>query len=126
MTAPASTVVSLLPSLPAASAEPAFCVVMTTLASGAEAKALASQIVEARLAACVQLQAVKSFYVWEGKSRADSEYLLFIKTRQSLYAALEAFIKSRHGYEVPELVQVPITAGSAEYLGWMAEQTQQP
>lgn len=101
----------------------AFCLVMTTAANEDEAATLARAIVRARLAACVQLQAIRSFYTWKGEACEAPECLLLIKTRAALYPALEAFIRERHRYELPEIVQLPITAGSAAYLGWLAAQT---
>lgn len=100
-----------------------FCLVMTSVATEAEATELARAVVQARLAACVQLQAIRSFYVWQGEACDEPETLLLIKTRAVLYPALEAFIRARHRYEVPEIVQLPITAGSTPYLGWLAAQT---
>jgi periplasmic divalent cation tolerance protein len=96
-----------------------YCVVQTTLASQAQAEALARLIVEARLAACVQLQPIRSFYRWQNEVREESEFLLQIKTRQACYPALEAFIRAHHSYETPEIVHLPITAGSADYLQWL-------
>jgi len=79
--------------------------------------------VQARLAACVQIQRVRSVYAWQGETRREPEWLLMAKTRAGRFAELEAFIRERHGYEVPEIVQVPITAGSAAYLRWLGEAT---
>ncbi|MBI3532486.1 MAG: divalent-cation tolerance protein CutA [Curvibacter sp. PD_MW3] len=101
----------------------AFCLVMTTTASEAEAETMARQIVQARLAACVQVQAIKSFYVWKEQPCAEKEWLLLIKSRAVVYQALEDFIRAHHRYETPEIVQLPITAGSADYLHWLALQT---
>lgn len=101
----------------------AFCLVMTTTASEAEAETMAQQIVQARLAACVQIQAIKSFYVWKEQPCAEKEWLLLIKSRAAAYQALEDFIRTHHRYETPEIVQLPITAGSADYLRWLALQT---
>jgi periplasmic divalent cation tolerance protein len=101
----------------------AFCLVMTTMASEAEAETMARQIVQARLAACVQVQAIKSFYVWKEQPCAEKEWLLLIKSRAAVYQALEDFIRAHHRYETPEIVQLPITAGSADYLHWLALQT---
>lgn len=101
----------------------AFCLIMTTLASQAQAEALARQLVQARLAACVQVQAIKSFYVWKEQPCAEQEWLLLIKTRTALYPALEKFILANHGYETPEVLCVPVTAGAANYLGWVRAQT---
>lgn len=101
----------------------AHCVVQTALAREAEAAALARQIVQARLGACVQLQAVRSFYVWQEQAHDEPEWLLSIKTRQALWPQLEAFIRERHPYETPEIIQLPISAGSAAYLAWVDRNT---
>ena len=103
-----------------------YCLVMTTTDSQALAETLAQKIVSARLAACVQLQPVTSFYVWQGQSRRDAEYLLLIKTRQALYAALESFIQTHHNYATPEILQLPLTGGSPAYLQWLQAQTMDP
>jgi periplasmic divalent cation tolerance protein len=99
-------------------------IVMTTVGSEAEAEALAGEIVEAHLAACVQILAIRSVYVWKGSLERGPEWLLLAKTRGEHYGALEAFIRERHAYETPEIVMVPITAGSAGYLAWLGAQTQ--
>ena len=99
------------------------CMVLTTTGTEDEAEALAAAIVEARLAACVQVQRVRSFYIWQSELHREPEWLLMAKTRSLRYAALEAFIRQRHSYETPEIVQLPITAGSADYLGWLAAGT---
>jgi periplasmic divalent cation tolerance protein len=96
------------------------CIVMTTASTEDEAEALGTAIVEAGLAACVQVQRVRSFYVWQGTLHREPEWLLLIKTLAARYAVLEAFIRERHSYETPEIVQLPITAGSADYLHWLA------
>lgn len=103
-----------------------YCLVQTALSSETEAAALARQIVQARLGACVQVQAIKSFYVWQGQAHEEPEWLLNIKTRSALYPALEAFITEHHPYETPEIVQLPITAGSADYLAWVDAGTPLP
>lgn len=99
------------------------CVVQTTLPSEAQAAELARAIVQVRLGACVQVQAIRSFYVWQERAHDEAEWLLAIKTRRALYPALETFIRERHPYETPEIVQLPITAGSAAYLAWMDANT---
>ncbi len=96
-----------------------YCIVLTTTADRAQADTLARQIVEARLGACVQLQPIESFYVWKGELCRSPECRLSIKTRQDRFEALAQFIRAHHGYETPEIVQVPITAGSADYLQWV-------
>ena len=96
-----------------------YCVVLTTIDSEARAETLAQQIVQAQLGACVQVQSIKSFYVWKGQARREPEHLLLIKTRTALYPQLQAFIRAHHSYETPEIVQLPITAGSSDYLAWI-------
>jgi periplasmic divalent cation tolerance protein len=97
-----------------------FCIVPTTLPDAAQADSLARQIVEAGLGACVQVQAIQSYYRWKGETCAEPEWRLCIKTRKAQYPQLEAFIRARHPYEVPQIVMVPITGGSADYLQWVA------
>lgn len=101
------------------SAQTVFCVVLTTVESEAQAEALAQQIVQARLGACVQVQGIKSFYIWQGQARQEREYLLTIKTRSALFPQLQEFIRAHHSYETPEIVQLPITAGGPDYLAWI-------
>lgn len=100
------------------------CMVMTAMGNEAAAEMLAQQLVEARLAACVQMLPVKSFYVWRGESRKDAEFLLLIKTRSALYAQVEAFIITRHPYDTPEILQMPVSAGASAYLQWLGAATQ--
>jgi periplasmic divalent cation tolerance protein len=100
-----------------------YCVVLTSIDSEARAETLAQQIVQAQLGACVQVQSIKSFYLWKGEARREPEFLLTIKTRSALYGQLEAFIRAYHSYETPEIVQLPITAGSSDYLAWIAAST---
>ena len=102
----------------------AYCIVLTTTAGEAQADALAKQIVEARLGACVQIQPLKSVYRWQGALSVEPEWQLSIKTRQARFEALARFITAHHAYETPEIVQVPIAAGSAAYLRWVDDETQ--
>jgi len=96
------------------------CIVMTTASTEDEAEVLAAAIVEARLAACVQVERVRSFYIWEDTLHREPEWLLLIKTLSSRYTTLEAFIRERHSYETPEILQVPVAGGSLDYLRWLA------
>jgi periplasmic divalent cation tolerance protein len=102
---------------------PTYCVVQTTLPSEAQAAELARAVVQARLGACVQVQSIRSFYVWQEHAHDETEWLLSIKTRSALYPALEAWLRERHPYETPEIVQLPIAAGSAAYLAWIDANT---
>jgi periplasmic divalent cation tolerance protein len=95
-------------------------VVMTTVATKEEGETLANKIVEARLAACVQvLPPMTSFYVWEGEVQRDSEHLLLIKTTLKKYAELESFIQANHSYSVPEIAAIDAEWVSEPYLDWL-------
>lgn len=100
-----------------------YCVVLTTTENKDDAKAIAKALLEAKLAACVQLHPIDSLYTWKGEMAEESEILLLIKTRRELFGRLEESIKANHKYETPEIVQLPIEAGSKEYLGWINEVT---
>lgn len=96
-----------------------YLVVMTTVASEADATRLAESIVEGKLAACVQMQNISSVYRWDGKLCREPEILLAIKTSTARYAELENHIKASHPYQTPEIAAVPLTHGSREYLRWI-------
>ncbi|MBL8190734.1 MAG: divalent-cation tolerance protein CutA [Acidobacteria bacterium] len=95
-------------------------VVLTTTETEADAERLARLLVEAELAACVQvLPRMSSIYRWQGKVEQAGETLLLIKTTREAYARLETAIKQNHSYETPEIIALPVEAGSAEYLNWL-------
>jgi len=99
------------------------CVVLVTCGSAAEAKRIARALVEARLAACVNLLpgAVTSIYRWKGKVESARERLLLIKTSRNRLAKLQAAIGRLHSYDLPEIIALPIVAGSRAYLDWIEE-----
>jgi periplasmic divalent cation tolerance protein len=102
----------------------AILVLCTAPAKGDVGERLARGLVEARLAACVNLVGgVRSVYRWQGELQQDDELQLLIKTRRSLWPELQRFVTEHHPYEVPELLVVPIEAGSERYLAWLFEQT---
>ncbi|HEX5889797.1 MAG TPA: divalent-cation tolerance protein CutA [Pyrinomonadaceae bacterium] len=95
-------------------------VVFMTAASGEEATRLADMLVGAHLAACVQiLPEMESVYRWEGKIERQSETLLIAKTTTAKFAELEREVRALHSYETPEIVAVPMIAGSSPYLAWL-------
>ncbi len=96
-------------------------IVMTTTDDPAEAGELARRLVEGRLAACVQVTAVTSTYRWEGEVTNADERLLLIKTRADRVHAVQAFLAEHHSYDTPEVIEVPITSGASDYLGWIDE-----
>jgi len=98
-----------------------FCIVLTTFAKIEDAKPLVDNLLNKQLAACIQCFPIQSYYTWKGKVENDNEVLLVIKTRNSMYQEVEKEIKLNHSYETPEIVQIPITNGSNEYLDWMSQ-----
>jgi periplasmic divalent cation tolerance protein len=100
-----------------------YCIILTTCPDNKEAKTLASKLIKEKLAACVQLSPITSYYTWKGDTHTDPEVRLLIKTRTKLYGLVEQFIKQNHSYEVPQIVQITINDGSDEYLDWIDENT---
>ncbi len=96
-----------------------FCVILTTCGSSDEAEELAGSLVNQRLAACVQITSVTSFYRWEDEVARDHEYLLLIKTPSAKYDDVEQFIKKNHSYDIPEIIRLPVEGGLYEYLHWI-------
>lgn len=98
-------------------------VVLVTCANPAEARRIARALVHARLAACVNVAGapVRSVYRWKGKVESAREHLLVIKTSRKRFAALEREVRRLHSYEAPEVIALPIAAGSRAYLCWLAE-----
>jgi periplasmic divalent cation tolerance protein len=97
-------------------------VVFMTAANGEEATRLADLLIGAHLAACVQiLPEMESVYRWEGKIERQSEILLIAKTTTAKLAELEREVRALHSYETPEIIAVPIIAGSSPYLAWLID-----
>jgi periplasmic divalent cation tolerance protein len=97
-------------------------VVFMTAANGEEASRLAEMLVGAHLAACVQiLPEIESVYRWQGKIERSSEVLLLAKTTRGKFDDLESEVRALHSYDTPEIVAVPIVAGSAPYLEWLVK-----
>lgn len=97
--------------------------VLTTVEHKTDAEKIARNLVEGKLAACVQiLGPLTSYFHWQGKLDSAAEYLCVIKSREDLFAGLEAAIKSMHPYELPEIIATPIIKGSKDYLNWMASE----
>src|ERR1700733_6790984 len=98
-------------------------VVLVTCGGLAEAKRIARGVVEARLAACVNVLSnpVESIYRWKSKVEISQEYLLLIKTSSRRLSALERKLRSMHSYDVPEFLVLPVVLGSREYLRWLVD-----
>jgi periplasmic divalent cation tolerance protein len=101
-------------------------VVLCTCPDEASAGRIARELVAGHWAACVnQVGAMRSTYRWSGELKDEPEVLLIIKTHRARYEALEMRLKALHPYEVPEIIALPILAGSERYLAWMASETGQ-
>ncbi len=101
-----------------------YLLVLCSCPDAACAEALSLAILEKRLAACVnEIGGIKSRYHWQDRITTDEEILLLIKTRRELFERLEAVIKERHPYELPEIIGVPIDPGSDDYLSWIDSAT---
>lgn len=101
-----------------------YAIVLVTASSRLEAEKIAQVLVEKKLAACVSLTPIHSIYSWKSQLCQEDEWQLMIKTDLRQFEQLEAKIKKLHSYEVPEIIALPIIQGSADYLNWISEQTQ--
>ena len=101
-------------------------VVMNTCPDPETAGRIAADLVDRRLAACVQvLPGLQSYFHWDGKVDREEEHLLLIKTSSASYPALERRIRELHPYELPEIIGVPVSKGLPEYLSWVDAHTKQ-
>ena len=104
--------------------DPAALVVLSTFPDADKAAQVARVLVDERLAACVNLVAtVRSIYRWQAAIQDDAEALAIIKTTADRYPALAARLAELHPYEVPEILALPVAAGHAPYLAWLADST---
>jgi periplasmic divalent cation tolerance protein len=99
--------------------------VLTTVPAREDGVRLANLLIDEKLAACVQLLPIESFYRWQDRTQNEPETLLLIKTRTALFETAIARIRSAHPYTVPQVVALPFTAGFAGYFDWIAETTGQ-
>lgn len=98
--------------------------VLTTTDSSEKAETLARGAVEARVAACAQINGpVTSVYRWQGAIETDAEWQVLLKTTAARYEQLEAYIRSAHDYDTPEIIATPVVRGGADYLAWVTAET---
>ncbi|MCI5220335.1 MAG: divalent-cation tolerance protein CutA [Candidatus Electrothrix sp. LOE2] len=102
--------------------EKKYCLVITTYADEENGRKIIDALLSERLAACVQVLPIQSYYHWQGKIAGDEEKLLLIKTKSSLYPKVEKAIIAHHAYELPEVIQLPISAGFSGYLNWLEKE----
>ena len=94
-----------------------YIIVLITVNSSEEAKALSTGLVKEKLAYCVnEIPGIKSTYYWEGEICVDKETQLFVKTMANNFSAIEKWVKINHSYETPEIIAIPIVQGSKDYL----------
>jgi periplasmic divalent cation tolerance protein len=99
-------------------------VVLITTPSEKEAKKIGLALVEERLAACVNVvPRVESVFAWQGKICREREALMIVKTTPRRFGKLSSRVKQLHRYTVPEIIALPIRAGSPQYLQWVREMT---
>jgi periplasmic divalent cation tolerance protein len=95
-------------------------VVFSTCGSEEEAVRIATQLVEGRVAACVNLiPRIRSIYRWQGKMEDSTEWMLVIKTSRERFEALRTVLAAAHSYDVPEVLALPVVDGSPDYFAWM-------
>ncbi|MBL8808562.1 MAG: divalent-cation tolerance protein CutA [Planctomycetaceae bacterium] len=95
--------------------------VYTTVATEDAAQKMAHEAVRQKLAACVQIDPIKSVYEWQGQIHSDPEYRVLFKTTRAAYSALENLIRSLHSYELPAIFAVPVELASHDYRQWVNE-----
>ena len=101
--------------------------VVTTTARREEAERIARDLVEKRLAGCAQIVGpITSIYRWQGKVETDEEWQCWCKTRGEPFPRVDEAIRAVHPYQVPEILAMPIAAGSEQYLAWLDAQTAIP
>lgn len=100
-------------------------ILLTTSPDMATARDIANTLLKEKLVACVNLlPQITSMYVWQGQQEESTEVQMILKTRRSLFPILEQRIKALHPYDVPEILTIPVTDGSPDYLQWLHDQTE--
>ena len=103
---------------------PRFCIALVTCQSKKEAGSIASSLLNKRLIACANIvPGIDSRFWWNGKINTAKEFLVIIKARRSSFKKIEKEVKRLHSYVVPEIIAIPIIAGSKDYLGWINKET---
>lgn len=95
--------------------------VLCTCADDVEAEKIAHLLLAQNLAACVQLQAIRSIYRWQGQVESSTEVRLVIKTCASHWQRVEAAIRAAHSYQVPQIVALPLPYANGDYADWVRE-----
>ncbi len=101
-----------------------YSIVLATVPSEEVGKQLARELVDGRLAACVNILPATSVYRWEGEVREDDEHMLVIKTRRTYIDDIRDLFDEKHPYDLPELISLEVEDGSAAYLNWIRSETE--
>lgn len=97
--------------------------IQTTCSNSKEAKKIAKVLLEIKLAACVHMKEIDSFYMWQGEFYEEKEYLLSIKTKKDNFKKIESKIKELHSYDVPEIISIHIDNASKNYKKFIGDNT---
>ncbi|NLL89555.1 MAG: divalent-cation tolerance protein CutA [Dehalococcoidales bacterium] len=101
-----------------------YMVVLITAKDGEEAGFISKVLLEQKKAACINIiEGINSIYRWNGNIESASENLLIVKTRTALLDEIIRIVKEIHSYDVPEIIALPITGGSFDYLAWVGKET---
>jgi periplasmic divalent cation tolerance protein len=98
-----------------------YVIVLVTASSKQEAESISQKLLEQKLIACANIVGpVSSHFHWKGKVERSEEFLVLMKSRLDLFEELSSSVKALHSYEVPEILALPVVAGSKSYLEWLA------
>jgi periplasmic divalent cation tolerance protein len=101
-------------------------VILCTCPNAIEAEKLAAGLVEHGMAACVNiLPEIRSIYRWQGVLHNEAEVLMIVKTTRQAYSRVEKWLSKHHPYDVPEILAIPVQAGSSDYLDWVKTECQE-
>lgn len=98
-------------------------IIQTTYFSKKDAQKLANILLDKRLAACIQISKIRSFYTWENQLCEDKEYLVTIKTEKNNYKKIKRKIKENHSYDVPEIIGLELKKTSKDYKKFIKDST---
>ena len=97
-----------------------YIVVFITVPSHQDAERIANELVDSKLAACVNIiQGVRSVFMWNGKKESVDECLLLVKTKENYFSRLKDKVKQLHSYDTPEIISIQISEGNQDYLDWI-------
>ena len=100
--------------------EKTYIIVLVTTANRKEAETIAQKLLEKKLIACVNIiDPIASHFHWAGKTEKTQECLILMKSRKDLFNEIAETVKAMHSYEVPEILALPVVAGSKDYLDWL-------